>query len=133
MSDLFRQPNETAAPLDPNGVEENVVFGVVGAFLFSLAGGVLWYVLYQFGFFAAISGFVGVIAAIKGYAFFAKKESKKGIVISVIIAVVVLVIAWYLCLANDVFTAYSQWYADGEIDFQITFAEAVVVMLTCFC
>ena len=74
-------------------VYENVLAGIVGAFLFSLAGGVLWYVLYMIGILAAISGLVGAICAIKGYSLFAKKESVKGIVISVILSLVVMVIA----------------------------------------
>lgn len=105
--------------------EENVVAGAVGALLFSLVGGVLWFVLYQVGFLAAISGIVGVICAIKGYAVFAKKESIKGIVISIISAVVVLILAWYLCLSMDVYTVYQEWYQAGEIDFTITFFDAV--------
>lgn len=105
--------------------EENVVAGTVGALLFSLAGGILWYVLYQVGYLAAISGIVGVICAIKGYAIFGKKESIKGIVISVIASVVVIVIAWYLCLANDVYEAYQVWYENGEIDYIISFTDAV--------
>ena len=44
---------------------ENVLFGIVGAFLFSLVGGALWYVLYQVGFLAGVSGIVGVICAIR--------------------------------------------------------------------
>ena len=80
---------------------ENVLFGIVGAFLFSLVGGVLYYLLYQMGYLAALSGLVGVICAITGYSFFAKKESTKGTVISVIIAALVLVAAWYLCVASD--------------------------------
>ena len=104
---------------------ENVLAGTVGAFLFALVGGVLWYVLYQIGFLAAISGIVGVICAIKGYSFFAKRESIKGVVISVIMAVLVIVIAWYFCLSTDVYNAYQQWYADGDIDYTVTFFEAV--------
>ena len=105
--------------------EENVLAGIVGAFLFSLAGGILWYVLYQVGFLAAISGIVGVICAIKGYSLFAKNESIKGIVISIVAAVVVLTIAWYLCLSTDVYNAYQEWYAAGEVDFTLTFWESV--------
>lgn len=105
--------------------EENVIAGTVGALLFSLVGGILWYVLYQVGYLAAISGIVGVICAVKGYSFFGKKESIKGIVISVIAAVIVIVIAWYLCLANDVYSAYQAWYENGEIDYTVTFADAV--------
>ena len=99
--------------------------GIVGAFLFSLVGGVLWYVLYQIGFMAGISGFVGVVCAMKGYAFFAKKESRKGVIISVLMSIFVMVIAWYLCLSTDVYKAYQEWYENGEIDFTVSFIEAV--------
>lgn len=105
--------------------EENVLFGIVGAFLFSLVGGILYYVLYQIGYLAAISGLIGVICAIKGYSFFARKESVRGVVISIIIAAMVLVIAWYFCLANDVYLAYQEWFANGEIDYAPTFFESV--------
>ena len=108
-----------------NNVEENVLAGMVGAFLFSLAGGILWYVLYQIGFIASISAIIGVIAAIKGYSFFSKKESLKGIIIAVVIALIVIVIAWYLCLSTDVYLVYGEWFASGEIDYEITFADAV--------
>ena len=47
-----------------NDREENVVAGTVGALLFSLAGGILWYVLYQIGYIASISGFIGIILKI---------------------------------------------------------------------
>jgi hypothetical protein len=119
--------NEEKILEQTEGVEENVLFGVIGAFLFSLVGGVLYYVLYQIGYLAAISGIVGVVCALKGYAFFAKKESKKGIVISIIMAALVLVIAWYFCLSNDVYLAYQEWYANGEVDFTLTFFESVSV------
>ena len=105
--------------------DENILAGIVGAVLFSLAGGILWFLLYQVGFLAGISGLVGVICAIKGYTIFSKKESLRGIIIAIVSAVVVMIIAWYLCLAYDVFNAYKDWYANGEIDFTITFSEAV--------
>ena len=106
-------------------VRENVVAGIVGAFLFSLAGGVLWFVIYLFGFIAGISGLVGAVCAIKGYSIFAKKESMKGIVISVIISLLVIVAAWYMCFAYDIYTAYQEWFAAGEIDFTLSFADSV--------
>ena len=112
--------------------EENVFAGIVGAFLFSLAGGALWYVLYQVGYLAGISGIVGVFAAVRGYSFFAKGQSVKGVVISIVIAVLVLIIAWYLCLATDVYNAYREWYEAGEIDYQLGFFESVAVSYTFF-
>ena len=105
--------------------EENVLAGIVGAFLFSLVGGIIWFVLYQIGFIAAISGVIGVICAIKGYAVFGKRESTKGIIISTVIAFLVIVIAWYFCLSYDVYLAYQDWYANGEVDFTLTFFESV--------
>ncbi len=104
--------------------EENILAGIVGAFLFSLVGGILWFVLYQFGYLAAISGIIAVICAIKGYSFFSKNESIKGIVISVIIAIAVMVLAWYLCLSYDIFTAHAEWYEAGVIDYKLTFPES---------
>ena len=114
-----------------NGVaentKENVVAGIVGAFLFALVGGVLWFVIYLLGFIAGISGLVGAVCAIKGYSVFAKKESTKGIVISVIIALLVIVIAWYFCLAYDVYDAHKMWYEAGDIDYMISYFEAVQI------
>jgi len=105
--------------------KENVLAGTVGALLFSLAGGVLWFLLYQVGFLAGISGLVGVICAIKGYSIFAKGESLKGIIISIVAAVVIMLIAWYLCLSMDVYQACQEWYAAGEVDYTLTFSESV--------
>lgn len=106
-------------------VPENRLAGTVGAFLFSLAGGVVYFLLYQVGYIAAISGLIGVICAFKGYEVFAKKLSKFGCIISVVMALLVIILAWYCCLAKDVYSAYQSWFADGEIDFTLTFAESL--------
>ena len=100
---------------------------MVGAFLFSLVGGILWFVLYQVGFIASISGFVAVICAVKGYTFFAKAkdESTSCIVLSSIIAALVLIISWYICASYDLYKAYQEWFAAGEVDFTLTFFESV--------
>ena len=47
-----------------NVVNENVIAGIVGAFLFSLVGGVMWFVIYNLGFIAGISGLVGAVVAL---------------------------------------------------------------------
>ena len=124
----FTENNVEAAqaPIPPTfAPKENVLAGIVGAFLFSLAGGVVWFLLYQIGYLAALSGIVGVICAIKGYSIFAKRESVKGVVISSVIAFLVIVIAWYLCISYDVYLAYQDWYANGELDFTLTFFESI--------
>ena len=112
--------------------KEHVFAGIIGAFLFSLAGGALWYLLYQVGFLAGISGIVGVFAAVRGYSFFAKGQSVKGVVIAIIIAVLVLIIAWYLCMANDVYKLHQEWYTNGEIDYKLSFFDSVSFSYTYF-
>lgn len=106
-------------------VYENKVAGACGALLFALSGGVVYFLLYQMGFISALSGLIGVVLAMKGYAIFAKKESVTGVVISTIMTLLVIVLAWYLCYAKDLYDAYQEWFANGEIDFTITYAEAV--------
>ena len=59
--------DQNQLPLSPQIVDEpqeNVFAGAVGAFLFALAGGIVWFILYLLGFLAAISGIVGVVCAI---------------------------------------------------------------------
>ena len=120
------EPENTIPPVQPiEQKKENVPAGIFGAFLFSLAGGIVWFLLYQVGFLAAISGIVGVICAIKGYAIFGKRESVKGVIISTVMAFIVIVLAWYLCIGYDIYSAYQEWFANGDIDFTVSFFEAL--------
>ncbi len=123
----MEEMNVNAVENEAVQTRENVLAGAVGAFLFALVGGVLWFVLYLCGFLAGISGIIGVVCAIKGYSVFGKKESTKGIVISVLITIIVLALAWYLCLAYDICDAYNMWYENGEIDYTLNFFESVRV------
>ena len=121
---MFAQQNYLE---DQNDVanRENVMAGIVGAFLFSLVGGIAWYLFDLVGVIASFSGLIGVVLAIKGYTLFAKKESVKGIILSSVIAFLVLVLAWYLCFGKDIYDAYQMWYQEGEVDFTLTFSESV--------
>lgn len=119
---------EQSAPAQPTTQlppDENKVAGTVGAFLFALAGGLAFYLLYQVGKLAAISGIIGVSCALVGYRLFAKRESRYGTVIAVVMAALVIVLAWYLCLAQDVYEAYKEWYESGDIEYQVGYATAV--------
>ena len=113
-----------------NEQKENVFAGVIGALLFALAGGILWFVLYQIGYIAAISGSVGVICAVKGYLLFSrsKRESIKCLLISSLAAVAVLVLAWYLGISYEIHLLYKQLFESGEIDYSLNFIESVRVL-----
>ncbi len=91
--------------------------GAVGAFLFSLAGGLLYILLSRIGYIAALSGLVGVVCAIKGYNFFTKSETKRGVIISVVVAAIVLIIAWYVGFCMDMVDAYKDWFESGEVEY----------------
>lgn len=117
--------NETPQIAD-NRTEENRIAGTLGAFLFALAGGLVYFALWQVGFIAAICGAIAVICAMKGYKLFAKKESLYGVVTSVVVSVLVIAIAWYFCLAFDVYDAYKEWYAAGEVEAPVSFLEALL-------
>lgn len=124
----FNQTQSTAV-LEAQAVleekpHENVALGILGAFLFSLAGGIVYFVLYQFGYLAALSGIVAVVCAMYGYKIFAKGESRKSVVIAVIMSFIAIIFAWYGCLAKDVYDAYAEWYQSGEIDYTVNYTTA---------
>lgn len=106
-------------------VYENKIAGLCGALLFALGGGIIYFLLYQLGYISSISGLVGAVLAMKGYALFSKKESMFGVITSAVLALLVLAAAWYLCLAKDVYEAFQEWFAAGEIDYTVSFGEAV--------
>lgn len=71
---------------------ENIVGGIVGAFLGSLVGVLCTVVIGQLGYVASISGLVMAVGALKGYELLGGSLSKKGAVIS---SVLVLVMTWF--------------------------------------
>ena len=95
---------------------ENVPMGILGALLFSLAGAVLYFIIYQLDFIAGIAGFVSVICAIKGYKLLGKRESVKGVVISVISSVVVILLAAIYSIGFDCLDIMKEFYPTESIN-----------------
>lgn len=92
-----------AAPIS-EPPSENVLFGFVGAFIFALVGGLLYFGIYQIGIIAGICGFVTVALSVFGYGVFSKRRNSiKGVIIAIIISVVVLFIAEYFSVAFGIF------------------------------
>ena len=71
--------------------QENVVAGVVGAFLGTLLGVVCTVVIGQLGYVASISGLIMAVGALKGYELLGGTLSRKGAVIS---SALILVMTW---------------------------------------
>lgn len=92
------------------GHAENVIAGIVGAFLFSLIGGVLYFIIYQIGFIAGISGLVIFVLANFGYGLFSgKKNSITGIIVSIICLILTTLLAEYMCIAYVIYDSFREY------------------------
>ncbi len=94
---------------DING-GENILAGIVGAFLFSILGGLLYFIIYQVGIIAGICGLVIFVLANFGYGLFAKTKNKAsmvGLVSSIIAMIVMIYAAEYFCISFEIFQVYK--------------------------
>lgn len=95
---------------------ENVVGGVVGAFLGSLLGVLVMVLLDQLGYVAALSGIVLAICTLKGYEMLGGKLTKKGIVISVVVMIIMVYfgnrITWAIAVYQELKDYYDVTFFD---------------------
>ncbi len=99
----------------------NIIAGVVGAFLFSLIGALLYFVVYQIGFVAGICGLAIFVLAGFGYRIFAgtkNPNSVAGLIVSVIIAAAMIFVSEYICISYEIFVVFKE-------EVEITFFDAV--------
>ncbi|MGI6160602.1 MAG: hypothetical protein ACOYJD_01080 [Christensenellales bacterium] len=109
---------------------ENVVGGIVGAFLGSLIGVAVIVIIGQLGFVASLSGVVMGVCTVKGYELLGGRLSNKGIVISIVLMLLMIYVGnrvdWALLIAatfevgiiesfNAVPILYSEGYLTGYI------------------
>ena len=115
----YQQPTVVKAPDLGNG---NVIAGIVGALLFSIIGGLLYFGLYQMGIIAGICGLVIFVLANFGYNLFAKgnKNTIVGLVVCIIVLILMIVISEYLCISFEIYQAFKE-------EESITFFDAVRV------
>ncbi len=118
---VYSEPSLYNATLQPNTIENgqpvydngNIVTGAIGAVLFGLLGGVVYFLIYQLGIIAGICGLLIFIAAYFGYGLFAKnnkKDSIAGLICAIITTIAVIYFAEYFSVSFEVFKAYK---ADG--------------------
>ncbi len=91
--------------------KENIIGGVVGAFLGSLLGGICIVILGQLGYVAALSGMVMGVCALKGYEWMGGKLTKTGIIISIAVMVVMV----YISNRLDYAIAIVRYYDDVDV------------------
>ena len=106
----------TASENSGNG---NIIAGVVGAFLFSLIGGVLYFLIYQLGYIAGITGLIMFVLANFGYKLFAKcSDTIIGLISSIVMTVLMIYAAEYFCVSFEIYQAYKS-------ELEITIFDAV--------
>jgi hypothetical protein len=88
------------------GARSNILLGILGAFLGAAIGGVLWIVIGKLGFIAGIAGFVMMSFSIQGYRKFSGLLDKKGKIISLLIAFIMIFGAQYMSYALEYCKAY---------------------------
>jgi len=89
--------------------KSNLLPGLVGAFLGSLIGCILWVVIYRLGYIAGLAGAVTGICAMKGYEMLGKHLDKKGVIGSVIIMIVMIFFANKIAWAWEAYSALEEY------------------------
>lgn len=97
---------------------ENIISGIVGAFLFSIIGAITWFVIYQIGYISGIAGIITVVCAEKGYEIFGNASSKKGIAIAVLVSLFMIFVAQWSAYSYEVYKIF-------HVEYNISFFDAV--------
>jgi len=78
-------------------VREQVLPGILGALLCSLAGVAVMVLLHKLGYVSSLSGIIMLVCSVWGYAHFGKEMSKKGIILSVLVTILMIYLGHRLC------------------------------------
>ncbi|BCJ96002.1 hypothetical protein acsn021_35710 [Anaerocolumna cellulosilytica] len=97
-------------------IKGNILLGLLGAAICSLAGVAIWIVIYQLGYIASISGIVMTICALWGYEKFGGKLDKVGVILSFIIVVVMIYVANRLTYTIEVYKYFHKEYDLSFLD-----------------
>ena len=105
--------------------ESDIVKGTIGAVLGSIAGVILWILIYKAGYIAAIAGFVIALGALKGYEKLGKNLNKKGVISSIIVIVIMVWLANRISCALDVYDGLSIY---GNYSFMDCFTNLIDIL-----
>lgn len=102
-----------------NQKKENLVGGIVGALLGSLVGVIAIIILSQLGYVAAISGIIMAVCTLKGYELLGGKITKKGVIASVIVMLVMVYVGdrldWAIVVSRELEWTFS--HRSGQFRF----------------
>jgi uncharacterized protein YpmB len=95
---------------DFSDVTSNVFLGIIGAIVGAAIGGIAWIILGKIGYIAGIAGYFMMYLAIRGYRKLSGFLDKKGQIISLVVALLMIFFANYLSYALD----YCKYYTSGS-------------------
>lgn len=91
---------------------ENVLAGIIGAFLGSCIGVLIIVIFALLGYVAAAGGVAMAICTLKGYELFAKKMSKKGIFLCIVMMLFMIFAAYSIDTGLILFREFADYGAD---------------------
>lgn len=89
----------------------NLPMGILGALVGSIIGVVVWVLIYKLGYVAGITGFIMSVCCFKGYELLGGRIDKKGVYISIVIAVVMLAFAEMVAIGLEIHSAMNDYYS----------------------
>lgn len=89
--------------------KSNLVPGIVGALLGSLVGCVVYFLVWQLGYIAAIAGLITAVCTFKGYEMFAGVVDKKGVFACIVVILFSVYFANQLVWTYDAFKALKEY------------------------
>lgn len=107
------QINNNVITTSDMAVNGNIFLGVLGAFLLSLTGGLLYFALYQFGIVSGLCGFAIFYLSSWGYKKFSKCNngiSTAGLVTSIVMMITIIFIAHYVSYAFSIYQVYEEGF-----------------------
>lgn len=104
----------------------NILLGVLGAFLLSLVGGLIYFAFYQIGIITGITGIIIYCLSQFGYKKFSgcnNSVSLGGLISSIILVLTVIFLAHYVSVSFDIFQTYE--LKKSFIDILLTLPECL--------
>ena len=102
--------------IDNTTPKSNLLMGILGAIIGAALGSVIWIIIGKTGFIAGIAGFVMVVFSMKGYSVLAGSIDRRGQIISICIAMLMIFAANYTSYALEIYEATDAGNFSGLID-----------------
>lgn len=118
----INQPQKVKNTIPFHNDNENYVTGFLGAILGSIIGMICMIVFFNLGYVSAVAGIVMAVCTIYLYKKFAKGISKEGIIISILVMVLGVFLAYNTAVAISLKSALK------EMGFEVSFFKVLVAI-----